>query len=129
MKLNKKSFLVFFVIGILISSIIIFINKSDYNNVKSIYRCVSDATIITGIIFIIIYILFFSMSEGIFDGSTYLGKFLFSMVIPNKKIYNGNYYLHKLEKNKNRNNKLKKETLIVAIIFVVISIVFFLVKV
>lgn len=129
MKVNKKSFIIFFIIGIILFFIGFFVKK-PYNGetTEKVFQYLSDCAIIPGVVLILIYSLTWVSSEGIFDGLTYAGRFLASMFVPNTKIYdkNGDYRSYKEQKMENRKEKLSKESLFVGLIFFIIAIIFYI---
>lgn len=129
MKLNKKIFIIFSIIGLVLFFIAFFVKK-PYNaeNTEKVFQYLSDCAIIPGVVLILIYSLTWVASEGMFDGLSYAGRFLASMFVPNTRLYdkNGDYRSYKEEKLKNRKEKLDKESLIVGLIFFVIAIIFYI---
>lgn len=129
MKLNKKSLIIFSIIGLILFFIGFFVKK-PYNaeNAEKVFQYLSDCAIIPGVVLILIYSLTWVASEGMFDGISYAGRFLASMFVPNSRIYDktGDYRSYKEQKMESRKEKLDKESLFIGLIFLAIAIIFYI---
>ena len=129
MKLNKKSLIIFSIIGLVLFFIGFFVKKPySEETAEKVFQYLSDCAIIPGVVLILIYSLTWVASEGVFDGISYAGRFLASMFVPNTRIYdkNGDYRSYKQQKMENRKEKLSKESLIIGLIFFALAIVFYI---
>ena len=126
MKQRVTNLIIYGVMGILIA-VIYYINNIPTDKTPTDYfKVLSDSCLIPGVIILCIYILTLVSKEGIFDGLSYSFKYVFNKFIPSRKMQEKeSYYDYKKEKAEKRKNSYI-EGLIVSIIFICLSIIFYL---
>lgn len=102
-------------------------NTPEQVNSKNLTLLISNSTLIPGVILLCIYMLSLVNKEGAFDGIGYGVKSALARLIPSKNTYEiktyGDYKLEKEQKRK----ETHIEGLIVALVFIVISIISYLI--
>lgn len=102
-------------------------NTPEQENLKNLTFLISNSTLIPGVILLCIHLLSLINKEGAFDGIGYGVKSALARLIPSKSTYEiktyGDYKLEKEQKRK----ETHIEGLIVALVFIVISIISYLI--
>lgn len=123
MKNKVTNYLIYGLMGLMIA-VIYFTNHIPTDNYAKI---LSDSALVPGIILLGIYCLTLVSKEGIFDGIGYGARYIMNKLIPTKKMFETKTYLdYKLEKEEKRKEN-HFEGLIVSIVFIVISIICYLI--
>ncbi len=132
MKINKVNFISISIFAIVLFLIAFFVKK-PYNaeNTEKLFQYLSDCAIIPAVVLLMIHILRWVNNDGLFDGISYAGRFVVSQFFPNGNDYRGRdgYYRYKEEKKEKRKKGLEYDFLIVGLILLVISIIFYVIYV
>jgi len=120
-----KKYVIQLLVGLLLTAGIFFLRMPQMEaGTAGIIMAVSDGFAVTGLLYVGFGVLFYASGSGFFDFINYAFQRGASLIIPRFDRGIENYYEYKVKKQEDRKNFSMKSTIILGLLFVVISAVF-----
>lgn len=120
-----KKYLIQIGIGLIIAIAIIFYRMPQMEaGTAGVMMAISDGFAVIGLFYVGLGVLMYASSTGFFDFLGYAFQRGASIIIPKFEPGIENYYEYKIKKQEERKTFSEKSTLLIGIVFVVISAVF-----
>lgn len=120
-----KKYVIQLVIGLAVSVGIYFLRLPQMaDGTAGTVMAISDGFVVTGLLYIGFGVLFYASSTGFFDFLGYAFQRGASVIFPKFERGIDNYYEYKVKKQEERKNFSQKSTLLIGLLFVLISGIF-----
>ena len=120
-----KKYIIQLVIGIVLSVVIIFLRMPQMEEgTAGVMMAVSDGFAVTGLLYVSLGVLFYASSTGFFDFFGYAFQRGASVIFPKFERGIDDYYEYKVKKQEERKKFSEKSTLVIGLVFVLISGIF-----